>query len=365
MGVKLDLNTRIDDIPAAMAEDGYEACFVAVGAHLAKRAEIATDAPEAIVDAVAFLRAMAIEAKPPKLGRRVAVYGGGNTAIDVARTALRQGAEEVRIVYRRTRERMPAHDFEIAEALEEGVILQELRTITGFFAGKLTIEAMTLDQSGWPQPTGQTETVAVDNVVLALGQDADLAPVSRLSGIALGKDQRIVVDADFRTGHVGVYAGGDMVPGERTVTVAIGHGKRAARAIDAALRGVPLEPNADVEKASFERMHLWYYNKIPAAVLPMRVPEERSRSFEEVVSGLAETVVRSESARCLSCGSCLECDNCVVLCPYRAVAKRGPGEGFQIDQAVCKVCGLCVVECPCGSLQLVNEEHDVADVMTR
>ncbi|MBV5335570.1 FAD-dependent oxidoreductase, partial [bacterium] len=123
MGVELRLNEKIDDIPAAMRDGGYDACFAAIGAHLAKKVDIPAVGAGRLLDAVSLLRAMESGGEPPKLGRRVAVYGGGNTAIDVARTAKRLGAEEALIIYRRTREMMPAHDFEVAEALEEGVIV--------------------------------------------------------------------------------------------------------------------------------------------------------------------------------------------------------------------------------------------------
>ena len=135
-----------------------------------------------MLDAVQVLRSMEGEDKP-LLGRRVVVYGGGNTAIDVARTARRLGAEEAVIVYRRTREKMPAHDFELEEALEEGVMMKWLSTIKNVEAGAITVEKMALDESGFPQPTGEVETLEADSVMLALGQDVDLSMLDGVAGL--------------------------------------------------------------------------------------------------------------------------------------------------------------------------------------
>ena len=172
----------------------------------------------------------------PLLGRRVAVYGGGNTAMDVARTARRLGASDAVVVYRRTRDRMPAHDIEVQEALEEGVRMRWLSTIVYAGEDRVLIEKMRLDDTGFPQPTGEFEELDADSVVLALGQQAELSLVQDLQDVRI-TDGVVEVDTRMMTGHAGLFAGGDMVPGERTVTVAVGHGKKAARNIDGWLRG--------------------------------------------------------------------------------------------------------------------------------
>ena len=174
LDVKLTLNARVANVEQAMQEGGFDAAFLAVGAHIGKRAYIPAGASAKILDAISLLRSMEGEEKP-SLGRRVIVYGGGNTALDVARTAKRLGAEEAIIVYRRTREKMPAHDSELEEALQEGVLVKWLSTIKQAEAGSITVEKMTLDAKGFPQPTGELETLAADSVVLALGQDVDLS----------------------------------------------------------------------------------------------------------------------------------------------------------------------------------------------
>ena len=236
MGVVFRYGEKVADIAVSMSELKADAAFLAIGAHIAKRAFIPAKDSSRILDAVSVLRSMEGEA-PPMLGRRVVIYGGGNTAIDVARTARRLGATEAIIVYRRTRERMPAHDFELEEALEEGVKVKWLSTITGAEGGKLTIEKMVLDADGKPQPTGEYETLDTDSLVLALGQDVDMSLLKGIEGLVT-EDGVVQVDpATMMTGHPGLFAGGDMAPGERNVTVAIGHGKKAARHIDAWLRG--------------------------------------------------------------------------------------------------------------------------------
>ena len=242
MGVKLELNTKVTNIEESMREGGFDAAFLAVGAHISKRAYIPAGESAHILDALSVLRSMEGEEKP-MLGRRVVVYGGGNTAMDVARTAKRLGAEEAIVVYRRTRERMPAHDFEVEEAEEEGVMMRWLSTIKHADEGKLLIEKMELDETGFPQPTGELEELEADSVVLALGQDTDLSLLEGVAGIEV-EDGVVKVGPNMMTGHEGVFAGGDMVPDERTVTVGIGHGKKAARNIDGWLRGQKYEPAA-------------------------------------------------------------------------------------------------------------------------
>ena len=169
LGVVIEYNAKVANISEATTAGGFDAAFLAVGAHIAKRAYIPAGEAAKIMDAVQVLRSMEREDRP-LLGRRVVVYGGGNTALDVARTAKRLGAEEAIIVYRRTREKMPARDFELEEALEEGVMMKWLSTIKNVEAGSITVEKMQLDDKGFPQPTGELETLQADSVVLALGR---------------------------------------------------------------------------------------------------------------------------------------------------------------------------------------------------
>ena len=354
MGVELELNSKVERIVDTMKAGRFDAAFLAVGAHIAKRAYIPAGESARILDAVAVLRGMEGEDKP-LLGRRVVVYGGGNTALDVARTAKRMGATDAIIVYRRTRERMPAHDFEVQEALEEGVLIKWLSTIRNVEGGSLTVEKMTLDEKGFPQPTGELETLEADSVVLALGQDVDLSLLEGVPGLEI-TDGTVQVGPNMMTGHPGIFAGGDMVPSERTVTVGVGHGKKAARHIDKWLRGEAYEPAPKHEVVSFDQLNTWYYADAPRTVRPQLELARRTSTFDEVVSGLDETNALFEARRCLSCGNCFECDNCYGVCPDNAVVKLGPGKRFEFNLDYCKGCGICESECPCGAIQMVPEQ---------
>lgn len=353
LGVTLNLNTKVVNIAQAMMLRGFDAAFLAVGAHIAKRAYIPAGEAAKILDAVHVLRSMEGEDKP-LLGRRVAIYGGGNTALDVARTAKRLGATEAIIVYRRTRDRMPAHDSEVEEALEEGVMMKWLSTIKNVEEGKITVEKMALDEKGFPQPTGELETLDADSLVLALGQDVDLSLLDGVAGLEI-KNGVVQVGADMMTGCPGIFAGGDMVPAERTVTVAIGHGKKAARHIDAWLRGGAYAPPEKHEIAAFDKLNTWYYADAPKTVRPSLEIARRRTTFEEVTQGLDETNALYEARRCLSCGNCFECDNCYGVCPDNAVIKLGAGNRFRFNYDFCKGCGVCAQECPCGAIAMVPE----------
>lgn len=356
LGVTLRLNTKVEDIPATMQDEGYDACFVAIGAHVAKRVDIPTPDASRILDAVSVLRDMETESEPPMLGRRVVVYGGGNTAVDVARTAKRLGAAEAVIVYRRTRDQMPAHDFEMDDAMEEGVVVNWLRTITSMDDTGFTIEKMELDEDGWPQPTGEFETIEADTLVMALGQNVDTSILENLPGASVKKDGVVEVGSDMMTGHPGIFAGGDMVPSERTVTVAAGHGKKAARHIDAYLRGGKYTPAPKHELADHGLLNTWYYTDAEKTVQPLLDDIRRQTTFEEVTGGLDESNALYEARRCLSCGNCFECDNCYGVCPDNSITKLGPGKRFEFKYDYCKGCGLCAAECPCGAIKMVPEE---------
>jgi NADPH-dependent glutamate synthase beta subunit-like oxidoreductase len=353
LGVTVNLNSKVANILDTMQAGAFDAAFLAVGAHIGKRAMIPAGDAAKIIDAISLLRSMEGEDKP-MLGRRVVVYGGGNTAIDVARTAKRMGAEPL-IVYRRTREKMPAHDFEVEEALQEGIMVKWLSTIKQADESSLTIEKMALDSNGFPQPTGEFETIEADSLVLALGQDVDLGLLDGVPGLQVS-DGVVQVGANMMTGHPGIFAGGDMVPAERNVTVGIGHGKAAAKHIDAWLRGEQYVPPPKHEVAAFANLNTWYYTDAPKTVRPMLDIIRRQSTFDEVQGGLDEGTALFEARRCLSCGNCFECDNCYGVCPDNAVIKLGPGKRFEFNYDYCKGCGMCVAECPCGAIKMEAEE---------
>jgi 2-oxoacid:acceptor oxidoreductase delta subunit (pyruvate/2-ketoisovalerate family) len=353
LGVILKFNAKVANIEQSMKQGGFNAAFLAVGAHIGKRTMIPAGDAAHIVDAVSVLRSME-GADKPMLGRKVVVYGGGNTAIDVARTVKRMGAEPI-IVYRRTRDKAPAHDFEIEEALQEGVMIKWLSTIKQAEVGEITVEKMQLDDKGFPQPTGEFEKLEADSVVLALGQDVDLSLLHGVSGLEI-KDGVVQVGLNMMTGFPGIFAGGDMVPSERTVTVAVGHGKKAARHIDSWLRGAEYQSAPKHEVVTYDKLNPWYYSDADKTVRPMLDIIRRQTSFDEVQGGLDETNALFEARRCLSCGNCFECDNCYGVCPDNAVIKLGPGKRFRFNYDYCKGCGICVSECPCGAIKMVPED---------
>jgi NADPH-dependent glutamate synthase beta subunit-like oxidoreductase len=357
LGVRITLGHRVTDLDAERRDGGFDAAFVAVGAHLSKRVDIPARDAGRIVDAVSFLRSVA-SGERPAIGRRVAVYGGGNTAMDAARTARRLGADDALIVYRRTRAQMPAHEEEAEEAEQEGVTINWLRTITAFDGPELTVEAMELDDTGFPRPTGRFETLAADTVILALGQDSDTAFLRNLPGVEFAKDGTVAVSATMMTGCPGVFAGGDMVPAERTVTVGVGHGKKAARNIDAWLRHGRETPvsQAKHDIVAFGQLNLWYFGDAAQRQQPAEAPELRTVGFSEVVGGLSEQEAVYEAQRCLSCGNCCECDGCLGACPEDAVIKLGPGHRYEFDYGKCTGCGVCYEQCPVHSIDMVGED---------
>jgi NADPH-dependent glutamate synthase beta subunit-like oxidoreductase len=353
MGVHFQMGHHVDNLPDAINE-GFDAVFLAVGAQIGKRAYIPAGEAARILDAVKVLRDVE-DGPAPLLGRRVVVYGGGNTAIDVARTAKRLGAEEAIIVYRRTREKAPADDGEIQEAIEEGVLMKWLSTVKHAGADILQIEKMELDEHGFPQPTGEFEELQADSLVLALGQEVDLSLINNVTDLEV-RDGVVQVNAMMMTGRAGVFAGGDMVPAERTVTTGVGHGKKAARNIDAWLRKILYQKVESPSIVQYEDLNPWYYSDAPHAVRPRLEGARRASTFDEVVQGLDESTALYEARRCMSCGNCFECDNCFGVCPDNAVIKLGFGKGFEFNLDYCKGCGICVQECPSGSIVMIPEK---------
>lgn len=352
LGVRFEFNAKVENVDDVA--DDFDAVFLAVGAHIGRHADIPAGGSAKVMDAVQLLADMEGEDKP-MLGRRVVIYGGGNTAIDAARTAKRLGAEEAVIVYRRNRDRMPAHDSEVTEAEEEGIMMRWLSTIKHIDGGKLTVEKMELDENGFPQPTGEFEELGADSVVMALGQESDLGLVERARDIEIEKGV-VQVNSQMMTGRHGVFAGGDMVPSERTVTVAIGHGKKAARYIDAFLHGTEYHKPPITGDATYDRLTNWYYADAPHRVRAKIESARRSSTFDEVVQGLDQESALFEARRCMSCGNCFGCDNCFGVCPDNAIKKIKPGE-YEFKYDYCKGCGICAEECPCGSILMIPEEN--------
>ncbi len=357
LGVRILLDRKVADLVAAREAGGFDAVLVAIGAQISHHVAIPARDAARVLDAVSLLRDVSAGERP-LLGRRVVVYGGGNTAMDAARTARRLGAEEALIVYRRDRAHMPAHEFEADEAMAEGVKIRWLTTIKEIAAAALTVERMRIDADGRPQPTGEIETLSADAVVLALGQDSDSDFLRRVPGLSVHSDGTVIVGADMMTGVPGIFAGGDMVPSPRSVTVAVGHGKKAAQHIDAWLHGASLAGTEHAPVVTFPMLHLPVFSDADPAA-QRELPVAARDDFSEIMAGLSEAEARREAQRCLSCGVCFECDNCYAACPEDAIVKLGPGNRYRYDYARCTGCAACFEQCPCHAIQMTPETVEV------
>lgn len=355
-GVKIVLNYKVQDILKEKENGGFDAVFVAIGAHLAKKVNIPAQEASKILDAVSFLKeADENSDNKPLLGRRVAIYGGGNTAMDAARTAKRLGADEAMIIYRRDREHMPAHEFEADEALSEGVKIHWLSTIKNMETSSITVEKMQV-VNGKAVPTGEYETLEADSLILALGQEADTDFLKHIEGITFKEDGTTVeVNPSMMTGYPGIFAGGDMVPSERTVTIATGHGKKAARNIDAWLRNTTYEKPSNNPLVTIEKLQIWFKTDAEKKAQQHLEIEKAVETFDEIVAGYTTEEAVYEAQRCLSCGNCFECDSCYGACPEGAISKNGKGEGYTINYDLCTGCGVCAEQCPCHALDMVLE----------
>jgi NADPH-dependent glutamate synthase beta subunit-like oxidoreductase len=353
-GVKIVTGRKVCDLLAEKREGGFDAVFVAIGAGLGKRIDIPARDAARVLNAVNVLH-QASEGVAPMLGRRVIVYGGGNTAMDAARTARRLGSTETLIVYRRDREHMPAHQFEADEALAEGIKIKWLTTIREIAGSALTVERMALDESGRPQPTGEFETLSADAVVLALGQHSESDFLRKVPGIEFTADGAIEVGPDLMTGADGIFAGGDLISGEQSVTISVGDGKRAARAIDAWLAGSTVRTIETPGIVSADMLHLPVYSDAEARQQRALSVAARLEGFAEIVAGLSDAEARYEARRCYSCGDCYECDNCYAACPEQAIVKLGPGKRYAFDFDKCTGCAACFEQCPCHAIAMIPE----------
>lgn len=355
MGVEIRCNSRVEDIQATQRQGGFDAVFVGIGSQRSRTIEIPGDRSVPVLSALEVLRDLEL-ARAVKLHGHVVVSGGGNSAMDVARSAIRLGALKVTVTSRSTRENMAAHPLEIKEALDEGVELINLRNPVAIEDGHVRLEHMSATNSRKTRATGEFELRKADVLVQAIGQEIETDVLNSL-GELRWEGRELAVAQDMGIGHEGIYAGGDVTSIGGNATIAIGHGKHAARNIDAWLKGETYERPVRTETAKYEFLETWYYSDAPRTHRPRLDVVRRTSGFAEVVGNFDEETAAFEARRCMSCGNCFECDNCYGVCPDNAVKKLGPGNGFEIDYDYCKGCGLCESECPCGAITMVPEVY--------
>jgi NADPH-dependent glutamate synthase beta subunit-like oxidoreductase len=384
LGVTTEINSRFGENLQHKDLKEYAAIFLAMGNHVSKKLGVPGENEDWAMSGVEFLRKVSLGKEVPT-GKKVVIIGGGNTAIDAARTALRLGAKPS-ILYRRTREEMPAFPAEVHEAEEEGIdislLVSPVRLVVENGQKKLECVKNRLgppDEDGRRRPVevkGSNYFLEVDQVLTAIGEDADLAALPKKIGI---QDNIILTDERGATKQEGIFAGGDVIHQPHTVVHAIGSGKRAAIFIDCYLgkkkwegifdairigeRGSlsmrrylqdekerqPLSPKTVLMKD----LNLDYFEhkkRKKSTRLPMG---KRQGTFEEVNLGFSGETALAEAQRCFNCGVCNLCDNCYIFCPDVAIRKEN--ENNVIDYDHCKGCGICVEECPRDAMVMEEE----------
>ncbi|MHC4260090.1 MAG: FAD-dependent oxidoreductase, partial [Planctomycetota bacterium] len=330
--VKLNSPVRSEADIQELFDKGCEAVYLAVGSHKSIKLRIPGEDTERIISGVDFLRDVRL-GKRRSVEKSVAVIGGGNAAIDVARTALRLGAEEVSIIYRRSQEEMPALAEEIEAALEEGVNLQTLAAPKRILSsdGTLKVEFVRMrlgepDQSGRRRPVeipGSEYVIEVDSLILGIGQKPDLDFLSEDGRLKLNRWGTLQVDEKTgATSWQGVFAGGDVVRGPANIIEAIADGQRAARAIDAYIKGEDFTPITDTEevvKISADELKRRKEKILKQQQMQTVALEARKSSFDEVKTGYTEEMAKEEAQRCLFCAICSYCRQCEEVCEANAI----------------------------------------------
>lgn len=363
LGVELKCNTKVGiDISFEDLKKNYNAVYVAVGAQKGTRLNVEGEALPTVFSGVDFLRRIN-KGEKVNVGKKVVVIGGGNTAIDAARTCKRLGSD-VTIVYRRTRDEMPAIRHEITAAEEEGVKIEFLAAPVCVIgeSGKpecsidlkcVKMELGEKDKSGRFRPVpieGSDFSVDADTVIAAIGQEPDLTGMDALKN----KNGWIDANAIKETSIQGVYAGGDVLNLD-IATTAVGHGRKAARAIDAYIHSQKYRDPGNPRPVKHTDMKLDYYLPAPRNNVKELPPKERIKSFEEVNKALTLDEAAAEAKRCMSCGLCFTCDRCRVFCPREAISRdksRPVGQIMFTDYTKCIGCHICAEVCPCKYIEM-------------
>jgi len=363
LGVNIQTGKRFGSDLGLQDLKPYAAVFLATGAHAEQKPKIPGDDLKGVWHGLAFLKEIN-SGKRISLGKKVIVVGGGNTAVDSARVAWRLGSK-VTVLYRRAKEDMPAISGEVEEAGKEGVefIYHAMPVKISGKGGKMQAVECLRTKPGKPDESGRRAPVPVkgsnfslkaDALILAVGERADLSflPEGMDTGNGL-----ITIDSRGRTNLPGIFAGGDAATGEGYVSRAIASGKRAAWAIDRYLRGEStdsLEKPAEV--ARFEKINLDYFPPRPRAEVPALPGKQRAGGFKEVHGGLPGLKAKAEAERCFSCGNCIRCNVCLMVCPDVAISFREEENEYVVDSDYCKGCGICAVECPRSAMILEEEK---------
>jgi len=362
LGVEIKTGKRLGGDLGPEELKPYAAVFLATGAWAEQKPKLPGDDLPGVWHGLSFLREVN-SGKKVFLGKRVVIVGGGNTAIDSARVAWRMGSK-VTVLYRRTKADMPAIPDEIEEAGKEGVdfIFQAAPVkITGNRKVQgvkyLKTKPGKPDASGRRSPVliqGSGFTLKADSVILALGERADLSFLPEGMGAGNGL---IAIDAWGRTNLAGFFAGGDAATGEGYVSQAIASGKKGAQAIHRYLRGKKENPDEDHrEVVTLDKINLDYFSHQERAGISSLGVSQRRGKFAEVHKGLSPSRAKGEAERCFSCGNCIQCNVCLMVCPDVAVSFLA-GEGkYLIDYDHCKGCGICAVECPRSAMKLEEEK---------
>ncbi|MBI3794146.1 MAG: NAD(P)-binding protein [Nitrospinae bacterium] len=360
LGVELQCNAKVGgNVSFQSLQKEFDAIYVAVGAQKGGRLGVKGDDLPGVFSGVEFLFQIN-RGKKLDVGKRVIVVGGGNTAIDAARVSLRLGAD-VTILYRRTKNEMPAIAEEIHSAETEGIKFQFLSAPVGVEKngnGSLGLKCVKMrlgekDKSGRQRPVaveGSEFVIETDSVISAIGQEPDLAGMADVPN----NNGWVVTNSIRETSLKGVFAGGDAVTMDLAVT-AVGHGRKAAKAIDAYLKGGQYKENPPARPVKHTDMNLDYYPPLKRnneRELPL---ETRVKSFDEINSALTMEEAIAEAKRCMSCGLCFVCDRCRVFCPREAISKdkkQPAGQVMFSDYTKCSGCHICAEICPCGYIEM-------------
>lgn len=353
MGVNIRLNYKVTDILTEKDAGNFDAVYLAIGAQLIHAEEFPQDRSVYITDAFSFFNEVKSNTSP-YIQKKVVVYGGGKLALYISRMIKRFGSDAA-VYFAGDKKMMPAYDYETEDALAEGVDVQLYRSINKVENKKITLETMKVEK-GKAIGTGEFEMIDADVLIMANRQEADSGFLRSVNGVVVNDDGTVNIDAQRMTGYEGIFAGGDMLPGEnRSSTIAVGQAKKAARYINGYLLQQPFEKPDKHPTAGYRKLHMWYKTEAPQKEQDKLSPAIAVQNFEEVISGLSEPEARFEAQRCLSCGNCFECDGCFGACPEDAIIKLGKGNRYKFNLDACTGCAVCYEQCPCHAIEMIPE----------